>query len=249
MEHLLEICVDSVESAKLAQQGGADRLELCANLIIGGTSPTTAMVKAVMQQVQIPVNVLLRPRFGDFCFTDAEKQVLLEELNQMKALGVNGVVIGALTPQGELDVDFLRQCIKRAEGMWVTLHRAFDVAADPFRALEQAKALGFDSILTSGQQANAVKGADLIAQLVQAAGNEIHVMAGSGVSPDNMPMLAEKGVRHFHFSAKHRVESQMTFRKEGVPMGLAVADEYLRECTDPQKVAEAKAVLKAIEER
>ena len=235
MEHLLEICVDSVESALAAQAGGADRLELCGNLIIGGTSPSIALVRQVMDQVHIPVNVLLRPRFGDFCFTLAEQEATLWEIEQCRALGVNGVVLGALLPNGALDKEFLARCAAAAGGLHRTLHRAFDVCRDPFEALEDAVELGFDTILTSGQQAKAEQGIPLLTQL-----------AGSGVNPGNMEKLAAAGVRQFHFSAKKAVESPMTFRRQGVPMGLPVADEYLREYTDPALVRQAKELLASL---
>lgn len=155
MEHLLEICVDSLESALAAQEGGADRLELCANLLIGGTSPSMGLVRQVLREVHIPVNVLLRPRFGDFCFTPSEKELTLWEVEQCRSLGANGVVLGALLPDGTLDASFLAECIAASPGMNHTLHRAFDLCRDPFEGLEQALALGFDTILTSGQQAKA----------------------------------------------------------------------------------------------
>lgn len=246
MKHLLEICVDSVESALEAQAGGAQRLELCANLIIGGTSPTMPMIHQVLQQVNIPVNVLLRPRFGDFCFTSYEKTILLEEIAQCRQLGAHGVVIGALTPQGDLDEDFLSQCIEQANGMYVTLHRAFDLCREPFEALEKAIALGFDCILTSGQQATALQGISLLEQLVQCADGRIDILAGSGVSPENIPALAQKGIRCFHFSAKKACESPMIFRKEGVPMGLPVADEYLRQYTSKDLVQAAQKLLESL---
>lgn len=246
MKHLLEICVDSVESALEAQAGGAQRLELCANLIIGGTSPTMPMIHQVLQQVHIPVNVLLRPRFGDFCFTSYEKTILLEEIAQCRQLGAHGVVIGALTPQGDLDEDFLSQCIEQANRMYVTLHRAFDLCQEPFEALEKAIALGFDCILTSGQQATALQGISLLEQLVQCADGRIDILAGSGVSPENIPALAQKGIRCFHFSAKKACESPMIFRKEGVPMGLPVADEYLRQYTSKDLVQAAQKLLESL---
>ena len=246
MKHLLEICVDSVESALEAQAGGAQRLELCANLIIGGTSPTMPMIHQVLQQVHIPVNVLLRPRFGDFCFTSYEKTILLEEIAQCRQLGAHGVVIGALTPQGDLDEDFLSQCIEQANRMYVTLHRAFDLCQEPFETLEKAIALGFDCILTSGQQATALQGISLLEQLVQCADGRIDILAGSGVSPENIPALAQKGIRCFHFSAKKACESPMIFRKEGVPMGLPVADEYLRQYTSKDLVQAAQKLLESL---
>ena len=247
MEHLLEICVDSLESALAAQTGGADRLELCANLIIGGTSPSPALIRQVKEAVDIPVNVLLRPRFGDFCFTPAEQDAMVWEVEKCRRLGVNGVVLGALTPDGRLDRALLSRCIGAAgPDLHRTLHRAFDLCRDPFEGLEDAIALGFDTILTSGQKAKAEQGADLLAQLMEKADGRIAILAGSGVNPGNMPALAAAGVRHFHFSAKKPAESPMVFRREGVPMGLPVADEYLREYTDAQLVAQAKAVLRAL---
>ena len=231
MEHLLEICVDSLDSALAAQAGGADRLELCGNLIIGGTSPSIALVHQVMEQVHIPVNVLLRPRFGDFCFTPSEQEATLWEIEQCSALGVNGVVLGALLPNGALDREFLARCVAAAGGLHRTLHRAFDVCRDPFEALEDAVELGFDTILTSGQQAKAEQGIPLLTQLVQRADGRVNILAGSA------------GVCQFHFSAKKAVESPMAFRRQGVPMGLPVADEYLREYTDAALVRQAKELL------
>ena len=247
MEHLLEICVDSLESALAAQEGGADRLELCANLIIGGTSPSPALIRQVQEAVNIPVNVLLRPRFGDFCFPPAEQDAMVWEVEECRRLGVNGVVLGALTPDGRLDRALLSRCIEAAgPSLHRTLHRAFDLCRDPFEGLEDAIALGFDTILTSGQQARAEQGAGLLAQLVEKAAGRIAILAGSGVNPGNLPVLAAAGVRQFHFSAKKPAESPMLFRREGVPMGLPVADEYLREYADAQLVAQAKAVLRAL---
>lgn len=246
MEHLLEICVDSLESALAAQQGGADRLELCANLIIGGTSPSLALVQQVLDRVKIPVNVLLRPRFGDFCFTESEQQATLWEIAQCRALGANGVVVGALLPDGALDKEFLARCIREAQGMHCTLHRAFDLCRDPFEGLEDAVEMGFDTILTSGQQASAEQGAPLLERLIRQADGRIHILAGSGVKPQNMARLAAVGVRQFHFSAKKAAESPMLFRREGVPMGLPLADEYRREYADPALVRQAKELLAAL---
>lgn len=243
MEHLLEVCVDSLESALAAQAGGADRLELCGNLCIGGTSPSPALVRQVVQAVQIPVNVLLRPRFGDFCFTPSEREILLWEIGQCRALGASGVVVGALLPDGGLDKAFLARCLEEAGPMHRTLHRAFDVCRDPDTALEEAVALGFDTILTSGQAATAEAGLPLLGRLVQQAAGRIAILAGSGVNPGNMKKLADAGVRQFHFSAKKTVASPMQFRREGVPMGLALASEYDRSYADEALVRQAKTLL------
>ena len=247
---LLEVCVDSYESAVRAARGGAQRLELCANLMIGGTSPSFPLIRQVHRAVEIPVNVLLRPRFGDFCHTAEEKQVLLEEIDFCADEGVNGVVIGALTPEGELDMEFLARCVRAAKekGLKFTLHRCFDVCRDPMMALEQAVRLGFDTILTSGQEATAPKGAALLARLNEAAGDRIHIMAGSGVNPENIRQLyGLTGITHFHMSAKRTEPGPMLFRNNAVPMGLPIASEYDRQYCDAQAVASARAVLDSID--
>lgn len=244
MDCLLEVCVDSWESAVRAASGGADRLELCGDLLVGGVSPSPYLIRQVQRSVNIPVNVLLRPRFGDFCFTKEEKEVLLEEVGFCALVGINGVVIGALTPEGDLDTEFLRVCADRAEGMKLTLHRCFDVCRDPFEALEQAIQLGFDTILTSGQAAKAHQGLPVLSQLQSRASGRIHIMAGSGVSPSNIPAIFDAtGITHYHFSAKRSEAGPMQFRREGVPMGLPMASEFHRQYCDPELVKQAKRVV------
>lgn len=240
---LIEVCVDSMESVYAAVRGGADRLELCANLIIGGTTPSAFMI-AEAAQTGIPVNVLIRPRFGDFLFTEDEKREQLKQIAQLKALGAHGAVVGALCEDGTLDTSFLRECRSAAQGLHLTLHRAFDVCRDPFEALETAVELGFDTILTSGQRAAAMEGAELIARLVACAGGRLTVMPGSGVNAGNIAALQRAtGARAFHLSAKKTVQSGMVFRKEGVPMGLPMMSEFERFVTDEEAVRAAKAAL------
>lgn len=242
---LIEVCVDSMESVREAVRGGADRLELCANLIIGGTTPSPYLIREA-SALGVPVNVLIRPRFGDFLFTEDEKCEQLEQIRQLKQLGAHGAVVGALLPDGSLDAVFLRECRNAAEGLHLTLHRAFDVCRDPMDALEQAIQIGFDTILTSGQKATATaaEGAALLAQLTSAAGDRITIMPGSGVNAGNIRMLAEKThARAFHLSAKKTVESGMIFRREGVPMGLPMMSEFERFITDGDAVAAARKAL------
>lgn len=247
MSYRLEICVDSLESARRAEQAGADRLELCADLLVGGTSPSPFLIRQVLRTVKIPVNVLLRPRFGDFCFTESEKQVLLEEIDFCRTCGVHSVVIGALTPEGDLDLPFLQECMAHAQGMCKTLHRCFDVCRDPSAALEQAIQLGFDTILTSGQAASAPQGISLLKELHQQADGRIHLLAGSGVCAENIPTIgAATGIRQFHLSGKHTEPGPMQFRREGVPMGLPMASEFDRQYTDPAAVAAARTALDAL---
>ena len=167
---LIEACVDSYASAMAASRAGADRLELCAHLVIGGTTPTHALFRQVQRGSGVPINVLIRPRFGDFLYTEPELEEMCEEIAAFRGLGANGVVIGALTPDGELDLAQMRRMMACAGQMEVTLHRAFDMTRDPFRALEDAVSLGCRTILSSGQAANAALGAPLLAKLNRAGG-------------------------------------------------------------------------------
>ena len=242
-KHLIEVCVDSMESVREAVRGGADRLELCANLIIGGTTPSPCLIREAAA-LGVPVNVLIRPRFGDFLFTEEEKREQLESIAQLRQLGAHGAVVGALLPDGSLDTAFLRECRRAAQGLSLTLHRAFDVCRDPMEALEQAMQIGFDTILTSGQKATAMEGAALLGALVRQAGDRIAIMPGSGVNAGNIAQLrAQTGARAFHLSAKKTAQSGMILRRDGVPMGLPMMSEFERFITDGDAVAAAKAAL------
>ena len=244
---LLEICVDSFESARRASESGADRLELCGDLLVGGISPSPYLIEQVAQRIKIPENVLLRPRFGDFCYSPEEKEVLLQEIIRCRNLGANGVVIGALTPEGELDVEFLAECMEYAEDMEVTLHRCFDVCRDPEKALEQAVELGISTILTSGQAATAPEGIELLKALHDQAAGRIQLMAGSGVNAENIPQIYQAtGIEHYHLSGKRTEPGPMVFRREGVPMGLPMASEFDRQYTDPAAVEAAVKVVEGL---
>ena len=244
---LLEICVDSFESARRASENGADRLELCGDLLVGGVSPSPFLIEQVVERIKTPVNVLLRPRFGDFCFTEEEKEVMLREIEFCAKAGVNGVVIGALTPEGDLDVPFLSECMAAAGDLEVTLHRCFDVCRDGFEAIETACDLGIQTILTSGQMATAPRGAENLKAFRKFAADRIHLMAGSGVSASNIPQLhAETGICHFHLSAKATEPGPMRFRREGVPMGLPMASEFERQYASPAAVRAAREAVDSL---
>ncbi len=244
---MLEVCIDSLESALAAQEGGAERLELCAALIIGGLSPSPALYSALVRHgVTVPVRAMVRPRFGDFLYTDAEKEIMLDETRAWDAFGVEGAVTGALRPDGTLDTDFLRAFIEASPNLKHTLHRAFDLTADPFAALETAIELGFDTILTSGQQSSARKGADLIRQLQERAAGRIEILVGAGVSAEVITELRPiTGCTSFHLSAKKTLASGMVYRREGVPMGLPGFDEFSLWQTDAARVRAAKSALLA----
>lgn len=234
---LIEGCVDSYASAMAAARGGADRLELCANLSIGGTTPSHALFRQVRRDCGARINVLIRPRFGDFLYTEEELEEMGEEIAAFRNLGAGGVVIGVLTPEGELDTARMARLMERAVGMEVTLHRAFDMTRDPFAALEEAVRLGVTTILTSGQAGSAPAGKELLRELTARAAGRINIMAGAGVNRTNIRMLHEyAGVTSFHTSARRgAVDSGMRYRKEGVSMGLPSLSEYELWRTDEEE--------------
>ena len=252
---ILEVCVDSTASALAAKRGGADRLELCADLIVGGTTPSLALVRQVKAETGLPVRALLRPRFGDFCYDRYELAQMEQLAAELVAAGADGIVTGALTPEGDLDTAALRPIYAAARRAAreagrpaaCTLHRAFDVCRDPFAALEAAKELQLATILTSGQAASAPQGASLLHQLVQAAGNDIEILVGAGVGPANLPDLAaQTGARAFHLSGKKVLDSRMIFRREGVPMGLPGFSEFDIWQTDEANIREVRTILDAL---
>lgn len=239
----LEVCVDSFESAENALIGGADRLEVCSGLIIGGLSPSLALLKKIKRQLSIEARVLLRPRFGDFLYTCNEVEIILEEIRQFEDAGADGVVVGFLTAEGALDLKAMEQAVKAAGQMKLTLHRAFDLCADPFEALRQCEALGISTILTSGQQATALAGMDLLRALAQEA-RQVEIMAGAGINAEAIEkFLASTDIRAYHMSGKITLDSEMAYRKENVPMGLDSFDEYTLWRTDSNAVRRARAVL------
>ena len=240
---MLEVCVDSVESAVAAKEGGAERLELCAALVIGGISPTPALYEGVKERVDTPVRAMVRPRVGDCRYTPAEKEVMLTETRAWRDAGVEGVVTGALLADGRLDAQFLAEFMEASQGMKRTLHRAFDLCADPFAALEEAVALGFNTILTSGQKANCRAGAELIGELHRRAAGRIEILVGAGVDAAAIRDLRKStGCTSYHMSGKVTLSSGMEFRREGVPMGLPGLDEYSIWRTDASRIRAAKEV-------
>jgi len=244
-KYVLEVCVDSVESAIAAAEGGATRLELCGNLIIGGTTPSFALFNAVRAAVDIPVNVLIRPRFGDFLYTDAEYAIMCREIEWFAAHGANAVVIGALCADGSLDKEKMSGMIAAAGGIHVTMHRAFDVCRDPMKTLEEALALGVDTILTSGQKANAWAGRELIGTLLEKAAGRADILIGAGVSAAMIANFrTEYPAAHaFHLSGKSVLDSGMTFRNGEVSMGLPGISEFQVWRTDAEAIRLAKEAL------
>ena len=255
MHSVLEVCVDSTASALAAKRGGADRLELCADLIVGGTTPSLTLVQQVKAETGLPVRALLRPRFGDFCYDSYELAQMEQLAAELVEAGADGIVTGVLTPEGALDAGAMQPIYaaarKAAEKagcpVACTLHRAFDVCADPFAALETVRSMGLCTILTSGQAASAPQGAALLRQLTERAGKDVEILAGAGVSAQNIPVLAaQTGVRAFHLSGKQVLQSRMTFRREGVPMGLPGCSEFEVWQTSEANIRAARQALDSL---
>ena len=223
MPYTLEVCVDSTASALAAMQGGAHRLELCADLVIGGTTPSLALLQQVKAETGLPVRALLRPRFGDFCYDRWELAQMAQSAARLVEAGADGIVTGVLTPEGGVDVEALQ----------------------PIYAA--ARALGLSTILTSGQAPSAPEGAALLKRLVEAAGPELEILVGAGVTPENLPALAAAtGARAFHLSGKRVLDSRMTFRREGVPMGLPGFSEFALWQTDAGVIRRARSALDSL---
>lgn len=218
---MLEICCFSLESCLTAQKAGAYRIELCGGMFEGGTSPSAGLIKLARQNLSIKLYVMIRPRGGDFCYSETEFEVMKEDILVAKELGADGVVFGILNPDGSVDVASNRELVELAKPLKVTFHRAFDVSAEPFEALETIIALGFERILTSGQKNTAIDGIDLLKALAEKADNRIEIMAGSGVSAQNAPQLLEAGVHALHMTGKGIVNSRMEYRKADVSMASA----------------------------
>lgn len=242
--YTLECCVDSTESALAAKEGGADRLELCANLVIGGTTPTLALFEQIRSQTDIRIHSLIRPRFGDFLYTENEADIICREIRAFRRAGAEGVVIGSLRPDGSLHLEQMKRFMDCADGMSVTLHRAFDMCREPFAALEQAKQLGISTILTSGQAPSCLAGIDRMKELVHAAGNDLTILAGAGINADAVrTLLSQTGLTAFHMSGKEIRNSGMRYRNPAVSMGLPGMSEYDIWQTDPENIRRVRVLL------
>ena len=240
-----EICANSVASCIAAQEGGADRVELCAGIPEGGTTPSYGMIRNARKSISIALNVIIRPRGGDFLYSQSELEEMLYDITAAKELGADGLVFGCLHPDGSVDMEAMKPLMEAAGNTPVTFHRAFDHSKDPFQALEDIIELGCARILTSGCQPTALEGAPLLAQLVEKAGDRIIIMPGCGVKENNIAEIARlSGAREFHFSARESVESGMIFRNPQVAMG-SEDDPYGTVQTTSRRVAATIAPLKS----
>ena len=247
MRRILEVCVDSYVSAMAAIAGGADRLELCSALSVGGLTPSAALLRQIRRVSGIPIRCLMRPRGGDFLYTPEEIQQMAMELKELRDAGADGFVIGCLTADGELDSSAMEPLLQGASGLGLTLHRCIDVSKDLEETYQRAAQLGFDTVLTSGGEGTCLDGMETIGKLLalRDAVNGPEVLIGAGVNAKVITAFRERfpHARAFHMSGKTEIESGMRFRREGVPMGLPGLDEWHIPVTSEEAVRKAKQAL------
>ena len=247
MGKILEICADSLSSVRAAIRGGADRIELCSALAVGGLTPYEALLQQIRAESDIPVRCLMRPRAGDFLYTPEELEMLRKQILQLKDAGADGFVIGCLDAQGNLDKAAMTPLVEACGDKGITLHRCIDVSQDPVSVYLDAKELGIDTVLTSGGAGSCLGGKAVIGRLLQlrdeTGGPE--VLIGAGVKAAVIRQFRQEfpGARAFHMSGKTEIESAMVFRKEGVPMGLPGFDEWHIQQTGEEAVREARMAM------
>jgi copper homeostasis protein len=244
----LEICANSVESALMAQKGGAHRVELCDNMYEGGTTPSFGAIKLAREKLNIELNIIIRPRGGDFCYSDLEYDIMQKDIEFAKEAGVNGIVIGILNPDGSIDAKRTKQLVQLAKPMSVTFHRAFDVSNNPFKTLNDIIDCGCNRILTSGQENKAYDGLDLLSKLIKESNNRIIIMPGSGINETNIREIQEKTqATEFHASLRKNEISAMIYRKEEINMGgLPQINEFHISVTDSERVKKFVQIIKKI---
>lgn len=246
---LLEVCVDSFDSAMAAVRGGADRLELCSALALGGLTPWAELLRQIRTESAIPIRCLMRPRPGDFLYTAAEVDLLCRQIEALRRAGADGFVVGALTADGDLDREATGRLCRAASGAGLTLHRAIDVSRDPEQTYRSAAELGIDTVLTSGAAANCLAGQDQIIRLLRLRDvfDGPEVLIGAGVNADVIRAFCSRfpGACAFHMSGKMDVESRMRFRRDDVPMGLPGLDKWHIQQTSEAAVRAARTALYA----
>jgi copper homeostasis protein len=249
MNFKLEICTDNIESAIDAQLAGAHRIELCNDLPEGGTTPGYGTIVSARNNLDIVINVIIRPRGGDFLYSDPEYDSMKSDIEQCIKCRVDGIVLGILRSDGSIDIERTAKLVKFAHPMPVTFHRAFDMCSDPFQGLEDVIASGASRLLTSGQKNKALDGADRIGQLIQQAKDRIIIMPGSGIDDSNIEKIARvTGAKEFHLTGRKIIDSKMIFRKQGISMGgdIAGVPEFSRMVADREKIKRIINILNLI---
>jgi copper homeostasis protein len=231
---LIEVCVENTDGLVAAQRAGADRVELCAALLEGGLTPSWGMVEEAMRRATIPFHVMVRPRGGDFLYTEIELAAMIADVRALRRLGVAGVVLGCLTAEGEIDEARMRALVEAARPLSVTCHRAFDMTRDTAAAVEALVRCGVDRVLTSGQRSTALEGLETIRATVAAARGRLGVIACGGIDADNIAGVRDlTGAPELHFAALRAEPSGMRHRNPDVGMGgTALEREYSSEVTD-----------------
>jgi copper homeostasis protein len=245
MKFKLEICVDSLESAISSQTAGADRIELCNNLYEGGTTPSHGMILSVRNNLTIDMNVIVRPRGSDFLYSDPEFDIMRRDIDTCGEAGANGIVIGILLADGNIDIERTSKLIEFARPMTVTFHRAFDLCHNPEKGLDDVISTGAERILTSGQKSNALSGSDLISKLIEQAGDRIIIMPGGGINESNISLIARNTcAKEFHLTGRKIIDSEMNYRKTGISMsGIPGFEEYSRKTADQEKISNIINIL------
>jgi copper homeostasis protein len=238
---ILEACVANVESAIAAESVGADRIELCNVLGAGGITPSYGFIEQVFKRVSIPVHVLIRPREGDFLYSNDEFDTMKRDIEVCKELGVAGIVVGILKENGSVDMDRCKELIATGKPLLSTFHRAFDLTSDAFTSLEEIIQLGCQRILTSGQRASAIHGAGFISGLIKQANGRIIIMPGGGINEKNITQLRKtSGANEFHLSARMIKPSNMLYRNEFVMMSGEDVDEYSYDILDADRLRKVR---------
>jgi copper homeostasis protein len=240
----VEVCVDSIDSALNAQFGAASRVELCDNLPEGGTTPAYGTIAIAREKLDIDLFILIRPRGGDFLYSDLEFEAMKKDIRIVKDIGADGVVFGILNPDGSIDAERNKILRDLARPMGTTFHRAFDLSADPMQNLEDIIDIGMDRLLTSGQAPSALEGKHLILELIRKAGKRISIMPGGGINEENVKILKEyTGASEYHVTLRNEQNSKMIFKRDGIVMGKHFYPEYSRMIASTDRIKELIKIL------
>jgi len=245
MKRILEVCIDTIDSGIIAESAGANRVELCDNLVEGGTTPSLGAIRITRESLNIPINLIIRPRGGDFLYSDFDYRIMEENIHIAREEGINGVVLGILMADGHVDVERTGKLVERARPMAVTFHRAFDMTPDPFSALEEVILTGADRLLTSAHDNFVYNNARLIRELIEKADGRIIIMPGGGINENNIADIINKtNASEYHLTGRKFVESAMLYRKDDISMGGAGEyPEYARKYADSDIISKVRKIL------
>lgn len=240
MNYLVEACSNSIQSAINAELAGANRIELCENLMLGGTTPSVGCIKNTRKRIKVPINVLVRPRSDDFLYSDLEFEQIKDDISAIKKLDIQGIVCGILLPNGRVDIDRTKELVELAKPLTFTFHRAFDFTPNAFDALEDVIAAGATHILTSGQKNKACNSVEMLTKLVEKAGSRIQIIVGSGINKTTIKGLIGTRAKEFHLSGIADQESKMIYRPHGITLNGTMPAEYT---TQTSKIENIKSVI------